>query len=311
MRYLSIAICFSLLLCLTNCATNENNDSIAEENGLVSENQTSFSSEAAVNTTDHITESALMDTERPKDQDQNAIDVEKQGTKVNNNNEMMKLVDSIYNNTYIGEAFTSGSIYIEPFNVDRETWNDGSNLPKCPNDITFNSVESASEQAINATFLGAFNTYVPHIEGDSHYFFQAFSEPDQIGFQYRTVTPPSNILLGITIFGYRPENLDFSQNGEPRPYSEQEYSDSIKLIDEDHSISMEDHQPLDYIDKQDTILGAKIMCSFLISGTDLRVQLSKYITHSTEYVSEVYVIDFYNGNQILKSYQKMNSDGPY
>jgi len=216
--------------------------------------------------------------------------------------------DEFYKNLYIGEAFKSGFVYIEPFSIERGTYNKEIEFNDYFNVTKFYPLEKSD--FFDVTLDTQFKTYVPNDEDESRYFLQPFSQPDQYGLRYKTNEVIDKPLFGIVAFNHELTNRDLSVNGEKRPYSEGELNDALNEVKMDSEIKESD-RTLSYIDLDATIIGAQQICTFYIKDMKLEMMLSTYNTHGTEYAGTVYVVDIIKDGQVVKTYKKYNWDGPY
>lgn len=234
-----------------------------------------------------------------------------QGLNEQSMEELNTIVHSIYKNLYIGEIFTSGYAYIEPFSRDRSINNEAIELNNYPQTITIYPIEE-SQTNINyqGIFDKKFNNYVPKDEESSKYFVQAFSKPKQFGLCYKLNSVPTETKIGVAFLKeYLVTNNDSSVNGNKRTYTETEYKEALNEVNKDNETN--EDRTLSNIDLDNTIIGAKQMCKLRIEEFEIDLLISKYNTHGVEYAADVYVIDFIKDGKIIKTYQKYNWDGPY
>lgn len=215
----------------------------------------------------------------------------------------------IYNSLYMGEAFPSGYVYLEPFCLDRETFNEESYISSHPDTIVFLGLE-AENTAYTASYDDKFGLYVPEKEPDSTYFSQAFSAPVQYGLRYKLKELPGDTLQGVALFGWDITKIDCSVKGEPRPYSDKEYQEAQALVAKDQGVSAQD-RTLDYITLDNTLTGAKKLCRIYLQDKETELLISEYNTHDAEYAAHVYVLDIIKDGKQIRSFEKYNWDGPY
>ncbi len=216
---------------------------------------------------------------------------------------------SIYNNVYLGEAFNSGYVYLEPFCLDRETYNEESYISGHPDTIRFVSLGEGNT-VYTGTYDDKFGMYVPEKEQNSVYYSQEFSKPMQYGLRYKLQEIPSDSIMGLTVFDYAVENCDTGIKGKARTYSDEEYQEAQALLKKDHEIAAE-NRTLDYITLDNTIAGAKQLCRISFRDNGIELLLSVYNTHDAEYAARVYVLDIIKDGAIIRTFQKYNWDGPY
>ncbi len=216
------------------------------------------------------------------------------------------IADEIYNDFYIGEAFKSGFIYIEPFKIQRTSYYDGIKINDYPNIIEFYTIEK--ENVYNPVFYSESNIYIPSVEEESKYYWQgSFVEPEQSTLRYISSTQIKETLVGVTFFNHEVSDIDFSNSGKNRNYSKTEYSKALEEVKK----GIEDKKNLEgtlrEITIDDTIVGAKQICIISIKGTNLKMILSKYLFIGFESTADVYVIDLINPEgKTIKTFEKYN-----
>lgn len=236
-------------------------------------------------------------------------DIQKEQHVVNAESKNVAEIEAIYKNLHIGEVVETGYIYIEPFRIERNTYNEKINFSNYPKLIKFYPF-SSRENCLSAKFDSLFSTYVPIIEEKSRYFLQSFSEPDQYGLRYKLQNKQSVTQIGVSLFGYEIKQKTIIEKDKKRPYSQSEYKKALSLIEEDKKIDKSD-RTLEYISLENTIVGANQICLISIKDTQFDILISKFITHGFEYVADVYVADFIKDGKVIKTYEKYNWDGPY
>lgn len=211
----------------------------------------------------------------------------------------------LYEDLYIGEAYISGFAYIEPFQVDRTSYYDGCNFRNYPEKITINTL--INDTFITADFDSESNVYVPSVEEDSKYYWQGFSEQEQTTLRYKFDAKIDEPIIGIAFFNHEVSGMDFSQNGKERNYSEIEYSKAIEEVEKCNQDRKDLGGTLREMTIEDTIVGAKQICSIRIKGTDMKILLSKYFSIGFESTADVYVADFINSKgEITSTFEKYN-----
>lgn len=218
-----------------------------------------------------------------------------------------EVISSIYKDLFIGEACKSGFIYIEPFSINRLSDSSEIKYSDYPDFIDFYALDK-SNSVYKCTFDSLSDVYIPSIEEDSKYYWQGFSEPPQYVLRYKTDTQTGDSIVGISFFNHNVSQIDFSCNGTKRTYSEAEYDEALQTVKkakEDRSIIQ---GALREATIEDTIVGAKQICLINITGTNIKILVSKYFYLGVESTSDVYVIDFIDDNEeVIKTYQKYNS----
>lgn len=223
----------------------------------------------------------------------------------------MEIARSLYENFYIGEAFASGFIYIEPFKIDREIGREEEpRFSRYPKKILFYPCyKDSGIKFYDASFHSIFKTYVPNIEKDSRYFSQPCSVPKQFGLRYKTKLS-KRTQLGISINHFIISKIDYKVKGKKRPYSPKEFKRAQNEIAADREIEESD-RTTDYMALENTIIGAKQILKIYLDGTPLTIRLSNYFTHGFEYGADVYVLDILEGEKVIRTYEKHNWDGPF
>lgn len=220
--------------------------------------------------------------------------------------ELESNVTSLFKNLFIGEMNKSGFVYIEPFRVNRGAGGTGElKYKNYPSSIQFYSIDDECS-IFTAIFDSESNIYIPSIEEGSLFYNQGFDESNQSVLCYKTSVIPDDELVGITVFNYEIENIDFSIRGNERVYIESEYNDSLINVNETNKINGSDEGILREITLDDTIIGAKQVCLISIKDVDIKILLSKYMTVGYESTADVYVIDFIKDGKVIQTIEKYN-----
>ncbi len=220
--------------------------------------------------------------------------------------------ESLYKNFYIGEVLSSGYIYIEPFAVDRKPGNKPIVFSGYPKQIKFYPFEGDPQAKFyEASFDSVFKTNVPSIEEESRYFLEELSQLQQFGLRYKTKSPPQETKMGITFFGTELSKIDYQVNGEKRPYSNLEYQRIRSELLKDPDAVKVKVGTTQKVNMDDTMVAAEQILVGYFSDRRFSMRLSLYFTHTSKYAAKVYVLDILKDNQVIKTYEKHNWDGPY
>lgn len=166
----------------------------------------------------------------------NTVEKDNVTNKLEDHTDIESAIDAIYKKLYIGEIFTSGDIYIEPFSIDRNVLNEEIEFSDYPNTIQFYLIEDSGTNTYSAVYDSQFSLYLPEKEEESLFFSQGFSSPIQYGLCYRSNELPSKASIGISLFDYEIAESNFSVKGEKRPYTESEYKAALAKVKEDQEI---------------------------------------------------------------------------
>jgi len=211
--------------------------------------------------------------------------------------------DSIVNSIYIGESFESGTIYIESFNDERSN---EETIVDYPEEISFVGLNSF--EVYHGKFQKEIRSYIGRIEESTKYYYNPFSEPEQLAGLYKTNSESYITQIGIGLHNYEVESIDKSKHGNQRKYSEEEYSRADKQLKYDASIKS---RTLRHITIEDTIIGAKEHFRVKIKNSEVLIIVSEYFTLSSEYAGSVYIVDVISNGEKLGTIEKSNVIGPY
>jgi hypothetical protein len=117
--------------------------------------------------------------------------------------------------------------------------------------------------------------------------------------------------MGITIFNTAFSRIDYQVNGKKRPYSKSEYQRIQNELMKDSNVVKVTVGTKQYVNMDDTMIAAEQIFVGYLSDTRFSIRLSLYFTHTSEYAAKVYVLDILQDNQVIKTYEKHNWDGPY
>lgn len=224
--------------------------------------------------------------------------------KIESSEDINSIVDTLYKNLYIGETFTSGFAYIEPFSTKRmDLEGEPVNISNYPNSAKIFCIDN--NISYDSSIDSKFSTYVPEVEKDSIYFHQSFSKPTQYGLRYKLNILPKNQSKVIALLNYEILSGDLSVKDEKRTYSTEEYNNALSEIKKDKD-TRDPSSTLSNIELDSTIVAAKKIGVFSIKNSDIKILLSIYYTHSYENAAIVYVVDFIKDNKVIKTYQKYN-----
>ncbi|MHB8063570.1 MAG: hypothetical protein ACYDG2_13215 [Ruminiclostridium sp.] len=225
---------------------------------------------------------------------------------VDSDTDKKSLVESLYKNFYIGEAYKSGFVYIEPFRIERTSQNKEMQFDNYPKSVEFYTIENKNN-IYTAVFNSESSVYIPSIEEDSSYHWQGFSEPQQFVLRYKTSAKIDKTSIGIIFFNHKINNVNFGCNGKNRIYSKNEYIDALDEVKKGKENRSELEGSLREINIDDTIVGAKQLCLISIKGTNIKMLLSKYMHMGFENTADVYVVDFINDSgNVIQTYRKYN-----
>ncbi len=226
-------------------------------------------------------------------------------------------IKSILSNVFIGEAFSSGAIYIEPFTNDWYDFKGDHTIANAPAQISYFIIGENGENgekigySRQARYSEFIHVYVPGIETQSDYFSAPFSETPQAVLKYRaetkTETGPEQPALVIAFFNHEGVSVDCSIRGLQRKANETETDLSNETIETDQK---NENRTLDYIQSENTILGAKYLCLVRLDP-EFTLKLSVYLKHGREYAGNAYVLDIFQNEKLVQSIEKWNYDGPY
>jgi hypothetical protein len=215
--------------------------------------------------------------------------------------------DAIYNDFYIGEIYESGFAYIEQFEKDRTPFYGAFTYENYPDSIIFYTIDG-SGYIYNSIYDSESNDYIPLIEEDAQYYTQGeFGESEQYTLRYKSSDDIKLPSIGIALFNYDVNNIDFSNMGKKRLYSESEYDRALVDVEQ----SLEDREKIEGTFRErtidDSIIGAEQICTINFEDTKLKIVLSKYFFLGVESTADVYVIDFIDeeGN-IIETVEKYN-----
>jgi len=214
-------------------------------------------------------------------------------------------VDLLYKSLYIGELNKSGFVYIEPFSVSRGCCTEEIDYENYPSSIEFYIIENDGN-IYTAEFDSKSISYIPNVEEGSHFYWQGFAESEQFTLRYKSSVVTDKAIVGITLFNYGIENIDFSIRGNERVYSEGEYNNSLARVEEVNEINGTDEGFLREITLEDTIVGSKQICLISIKDNDIKILLSKYMAIGVESIANVYVIDFIKDGKVIQTFEKYN-----
>ena len=153
--------------------------------------------------------------------------------------------EDLIDGLFIGEAFSDGNVYIEKYSVDRNTYNEKTEIENSKMKIRFSSLDD--DRSFECEFMSEFESYVPDQQIESKYFYQGFSTPNQYGLKYSHNELETGF-IGIAHMDYVFENFNDEIRGDKRPSSEIEIEEAQKLLDEDKNINDED-RILDALDE--------------------------------------------------------------
>ncbi len=239
------------------------------------------------------------------------VDLSKPGYGTAKENEPLA-AESLYRNLYIGEVLSSGYIYIEPFAVDRKSGNKPITFSGYPKQIKFYPCEGDQQvKGYEASFDSVFKTYVPSIEEESRYFMEELSQPEEFGLRYKSNSAPKETEMGIAFFGAELFKIDYQVNGKKRPYSNLEYQRIKSELLKDPDAVKVKVGTTQKVNMDDTMIAAEQILVGYFSDQRFSMRLSLYFTHTSKYAAKVYVLDILKDNQVIKTYEKHNWDGPY
>ncbi|AXX93019.1 hypothetical protein CPU12_07360 [Malaciobacter molluscorum LMG 25693] len=207
--------------------------------------------------------------------------------------------DNFINSLYIGEAFKPNEVYLEKFDLrNKKTY---------PKKLSFVGIKENKIYSI--MFHKKVKEYIGNIKDSTKYFYKPFSKPIQDAGIYKI---NSNLIneMGIALSNYEIDYVDISNKGKYRKHSNKEYQKALNLIRNDRKIKEEDRS-LNYITLDNTIIKAKEFFRIKLKNTNSEIRFSTYLTNGIEYAADVYVIDIYTNNKLVKTYEKFNLDGPY
>lgn len=220
----------------------------------------------------------------------------------NNKEQVSYKPDEIIKHIYIGEIFKSGCGYIEQF-VDGN-----SNIKSYPLKAKFITMNTG--KIYNLSYEKEMYDYMGQVQEDSKYFYLPFSHVKRQVGVYNFIDEIHNSQIGLAISDYRVETLESKNNGNNRAYSQSEYIDALKLIKEDSKF-LDEERIFEPLKLEDTIVGAIQVGMYKLKNCDIQLRFSKYFTHSFEYAGDIYVIDIIKDGSVIKTYEKVNMDGPY
>ena len=216
------------------------------------------------------------------------------------------MADELFNDFYIGESLKSGYVYIEPFKIQRTSYYEGVKIKDYPNQLKFYTIEKNNVYYL--TFDSVSKVYIPSVEEDSKYYWQGgLVEPEQSTLRYTYTTPRNDALVGITLFKHEVLDINYTDRGKPRIYSKSEYSKALEEVKQCNTDRDSMDGTLREKTIEDTIVGAKQICTIGIKNSNLKIKISKYLSIGIESTADVYVMDVINETgQIIKTYEKYN-----
>jgi hypothetical protein len=214
-------------------------------------------------------------------------------------------IESLYDNLYIGEVFESGYAYIEPFKYDRFPFYEPVDFQDYSDSISFYSIGSSNNYKL--MFDSESNSYIPSKE-ESQYFWQASEgESDQYTLCYQTEDEVKEPSIGITFMNYEITNVDYTNQGDERIYSDEEYNDAVADLEKSNEERSELDGTLSERTLEDSIVGAKQICRIRLEDSNYEILLSKYFYLGFESTADVYVIDFLDAEgNVIQTMEKSN-----
>lgn len=222
----------------------------------------------------------------------------------------LSTAESLYQNLFIGESLISGFAYLEPFKADEWGNSDEAQFENHPDSINFFSIDNAGV-VYQAKFNAMLNIYVPTIEETDKFFYHGSNEDAQRTLQYKINDPVKEYTMGIALFNYEIAKIDFSCKGYKRKYSDSEYKASALHVQQQlDDISAAGGGVLRDITIEDTIVGAKQICTINVKKSTVTMRLSEYMSIGFESFAHVYVVDFVDNNgNVIKTNEILSGIG--
>jgi hypothetical protein len=218
-----------------------------------------------------------------------------------------KMIDVLFKDLYIGEAYQSGFLYLEPFKADRGVGYEKITFEDYSDEINFYTI-NGRDNVYNANFDGESDAYIPSAEDGGLYYWQgARGEDAQYTLRYKTDSEVKEPYVGGAFMSHEIDGVDFSDMGKLRPYTEEEYTKAYLELKEDNIEKEASGSAFRDRTIDESIIGAVQLCLIRVKNTDVKIRLSKYFYYDTDNTADVYVVDFINDYGIVvKTYEKHN-----
>lgn len=210
---------------------------------------------------------------------------------------VLRLLESVY----IGEAFPSGDIYLQPLIETVSVSQDDQTKS-----ILFYSLETG--ECYQSEAVSLFQCYVPDLEEESRFYNRPFSMPQYIGYLYKA-EGIEETTFGITYLNGG-ANISLTNRDVARIANPNEIESAQVEVEADNVIP-EESRTLTGISLEDTIISAKNVCYLEVEDSLYDLNISYYFTHSFEYVYDVYVIDVVYNDSVIGTWESFIGDGPY
>lgn len=211
-------------------------------------------------------------------------------------------------NIFIGESFENNLVFVEPFEFDNHDHANNFKFFNIRRTISAYAFQGLNAQKINGKFIEHSRLQLSNIYDRPKYFNMTISEPIFELLKYKTNENIKNNSIVFGVFDLDFEKADCSIFGKKRPYTKEEYKETLEELKEDHQIT---NRTLDFKSLEDTILNARFVCKIQYSAVKLEILLSSFNTKGMEYAGTVYIADLYKDKKLIKTIQKYNYDGPY